>query len=532
MDNQAPNQHPSPSDNSTRGLLRDNEFVGGFYLTEIQLEKVANFRPVKLSSGWTLWHDDRGELLTSSDEDQVQVTVFGTFFHLEIDDKSVLAQKLQLALKESWSNLESELDLLVGRYVVLGSARAENHIYHDALGTRSVYYSTDHSVVSSHYNLLARMLNSSAMRTWDQSRMAMDLTKAPTIRQLLPNFRLNYSTRQIKRYFPNEENEFRNWNHEERQAEVTRLWKKSISSLLSYTPHVVFSITGGMDSRLSIAMASRHWHNLSLYTYGTKSPSGTNYSQAMNRDFLIAQKLIDVIQPREYKFLHLKENKAVKAELAALLEANSITKHGPGLVQRYRAEFPGDDWIHVRSTGLEVVRNHFGSDESVKSIIRMCERDGASDFHSRISELGYSSPKFGYNRKDLLYWELRMGKWHSEVLNENDAAFETILPHNSRRILKILLSYSKSERKDAYAIKELINRNAAILNFFGMNDTRNLYEVIRDEHSGTTNASASPIPSPIGKPLSKNSRSIVIRGAKRIKKAIGNKFSHLTNDSK
>src|SRR5699024_2986716 len=105
-------------------------------------------------------------------------------------------QKLQLALKESWSKLESELELLVGRYIVLGSARAENHIYHDALGTRSVYYSTDHSVVSSHYNLLARMLNSSAMRTWDQSRMAMDLTKAPTIRQLLPNFRLNYSTRQ------------------------------------------------------------------------------------------------------------------------------------------------------------------------------------------------------------------------------------------------------------------------------------------------------------------------------------------------
>src|SRR5699024_6605688 len=85
------------------------------------------------------------------------------------------------------------------------------------------------------------------------------------------------------------------------------------------------------------------------------------------------------------------------------------------------------------------------------------------------------------NRRDLFYWEIRMGKWHSEILNENDAAFETVLPHNSRRILKLLLSYSPEQRKSSFAVKELINSNAPILNFFGVNDKRNLYEIVRDE---------------------------------------------------
>lgn len=491
---------------------RDHRFVGGFYLTSDTTHSIENFHPLNLTSNWTFWHDARGNLISKGGQDRTQVVLFGTFYHLEEHDPELAVERLLQAYEVSETKFEDELDLMVGRYVVVVSTSKNNFVYHDALGTRSVYYSTTSDDVSSHFNLLAETIQAESDRTWDEARMAMDLTPSSQIRQLLPNFRLNCESRVPNRYFPIEENEFVGWSHEKKQAEITRLWKHSIDSLLSNNKSVVFSITGGLDSRLSIAMARDHWSDLNLYTYGTKHPKNTHYSKVMNRDYLIAQSLVEVIQPKNYKFLHLAQNQRLTPELTGLLKTNSLTRHGPGLVQRYRMEFPGGDWIHVRSTGIELLRNYFGSNESMQSIIKMCETDGATDFQDRVKDLGYDSPQHGYNRKDLLYWELRMGKWHSEVLNENDAAFETVLPHNNRRIIKLFLSYPISQRRDAFAIKELINSNAPLLNFFGVNDTRNLYEIMRDEDRGEAKVPGAPTAPPIAELLAQTTKIIASRG--------------------
>ena len=80
----------------------------------------------------------------------------------------------------------------------------------------------------------------------------------------------------------------------------------------------------------------------SRFTYGSKEAKDSNYSKVMNRDYQISQNIIEVIRPKEYKFLHLAEYKRIDSSLASLLRSNSY-KHGAGLVQRYRQEFPGDD---------------------------------------------------------------------------------------------------------------------------------------------------------------------------------------------
>lgn len=475
-------------------LHRDQEFVGGFLLTSKEFESVGNYDPVPLLSGWTFWSGNRGILELVTGKRNNQLIVFGNFYHLEENDSGKALQRLLEAFEAGESEFESETDLLVGRYLLVVSSGEQTFVYNDALGTRSVYYSIDGSVISSHFHLLARKLGIETDHAWDERRMAMDLSMSSDIRQLLPNFRLNCEQALPQRYFPRRNNEFSNWSHEEKQAEISRLWKKSLDYLLSNNQNVVFSITGGLDSRLSIAMAHAHWPEIVLYTYGSKKAKDTNYSRMMNKDYLISRELVDYIQPKEYKFIHLADNKRLHPALSSLIKANSITRHGPGLVQRYRDEFPGDNWVHVRSTGIEVTRSYFGTNDSVASITRTCELDGATDFHSRIRELGYDAPQFNYNKKDLIYWELRMGKWHSEVLNENDAAFETILPHNSRRLIKLFLSYPLPQRRSAFALKELINDNAPILNFFGVNDTRNLYEIVRD---GNKTKSGSPTDSSI-----------------------------------
>lgn len=526
MDQRSAENNGFQTSESTLSSNRDQEYVGGFYLTKSELESVRHFRPMRLISNWTFWHDKRGFLVSKINQNEAQIVVAGTFYHLDEIDQDDAVERLLRSYEQSIESFEYELDLLVGRYVVVVSTKNQVVVYHDALGTRSVYYSTTSKDVASHYNLLAETLAVEQDRTWDEARMAMDLTLSPQIRQLLPNFRLDCDIQTPTRFFPVSENEFTHWTHEEKLVEITRLWKRSINDLLTLNKSVVFSITGGLDSRLSVAMAHDHWKELNLYTYGSKQPKNTHYSKVMNRDFKIPQSLIEIIQPKDYKFLHLAENKRLPTQLSDLIQTNSITRHGPGLVQRYRTEFSGDDWIHVRSTGVEVMRNYFGADESLRSIIRMCELDGATNFSDRIKTLGYDSPQHGYNRKDLIYWELRMGKWHSEVLNENDAAFETILPHNSRRLIKLFLAYSVPDRRSAFAIKELINRNAPLLNFYGVNDTRNLYEIVRDANDGNINLGSSPGKAPSTKELVLQTAKIVrVRGVQSVKRRLGNAAS-------
>ena len=508
--------------------LRDQEFVGGFFLTSKEFETVENYDPVPLLSGWTFWNSNRGVLKLVTGNHNNQLIVFGNFYHLEEKDSGKALQRLLEAFEAGELEFESETDLLVGRYVLIVVSGSQTFVYNDALGTRSIYYSIDGSAISSHFHLLARQLGIETDHEWDERRMAMDLTMSSKIRQLLPNFRLDCEQALPQRYFPRRKNEFSDWSHEEKIAEITRLWKTSLDSLLAINQNVVFSITGGLDSRLSISMAHAHWSEIVLYTYGSKEAKDTNYSRMMNKDYLISRELVNYIQPKEYRFIHLADNKRLHPELSSLIKTNSITRHGPGLVQRYRDEFRGDDWVHVRSTGIEVTRSYFGSNDSVASITRTCELDGATDFHSRIHELGYDAPQYEYNKKDLIYWELRMGKWHSEVLNENDAAFETILPHNSRRLIKLFLAYPLPQRRSAFALKELINDNAPILNFFGVNDTRNLYEIVRDGIN-TKNESSHDSTVPTSKELVTHTTKLVSsRGIRSLKRRFRIIFSRIS----
>lgn len=512
--------HVSSEETQDQNNIRDTKYVGGFYLTSEAHHAVSNFVPLHLRNGWTFWHSSRGLLQTTNDDGNQELVLFGTFFHLNEENNKIAAERLLRAYISGEEEFECEFDNFVGRFVLLINSPTECCVFNDALGTRSIYYAVDQQAVSSHYNLLATKLGEAPVRTWQESRMAMDLTKSSQINQLLPNFKLDCLKSESSRFFPVQANEFSTWSHNDKQTEITRLWTASLDRLLNGTNQVVFSISGGLDSRLSVAMAHEYWENLNLYTYGTKVPKDTKYSQVMNRDYVIAHELIEIIRPKNYKFIHLAENRKLQPALATLLKTNSLTQHGPSLVQRYREEFPGDDWIHVRSNGIEVARGYFGFKDSVESIIKTCQNDGAIDFHSRLEILGYGSPQHGYNRRDLFYWEIRMGKWHSEVLNETDAAFETILPHNSRRIIKLLLSYSPEQRKSSFAIKELMNRNAPILNFFGINDERNLYEIVRDERPRNTNASNIPRPLTSAALIKQTTKILISRGLKKVKNLI------------
>src|SRR5699024_7778590 len=153
--------------------------------------------------------------------------------------------------------------------------------------------------------------------------MSMDLSKSAEILQLLPNFRLDCHTRDVERYFPCQENEFNDWSHEEKQAEISRLWKRSLKALFHQDKSIVFSITGGLDSRLSVSVAHQHWNDINLYTYGSKQAKESHYSRVMNRDYAISQQLVEIIEPKTYVFIAIAANKKASTTLSLLHTRNA-----------------------------------------------------------------------------------------------------------------------------------------------------------------------------------------------------------------
>ena len=199
-------------------------------------------------------------------------------------------------------------------------------------------------------------------------------------------------------------------------------------------------------------------------------------------DYEIVQQLIPYIGTAKHDFIKFGELSPLKDEIKTVASLNSTLSHGRYLLPAYRELFPEHDWFHLRGNGVEIVRKYWGNkaDDSATRVLRMLQHENPYDVARRFRELNYDSPHHGYRLWDLAYWEIRMGRWLSEIMNETDAAFDTFLPIGSRVMIEALLSAPDDMRESGADIRELINRNNPVLNFVGTNDRRNLYEQVRD----------------------------------------------------
>lgn len=211
-------------------------------------------------------------------------------------------------------------------------------------------------------------------------------------------------------------------------------------------------------------------------------------------NIVVKQILTDININHKFLYFSNDDNDFTENELN-VLSKNSIKGHGRFLIRHYNNNFKEEDIIHIRANLLEIGRayylkldrpNHIKSvknvfDNSFKSNkLKISKEILDNRFFKSIDELYYDEV-FDYHMLDLYYWENRMGRWFSEVLNETDSAFETFLPFNMRSIIDLSLSFGIEKRREDYMFKELINRNYPILNFYGENNVKNVYEQIRDE---------------------------------------------------
>lgn len=366
---------------------------------------------------------------------------------------------------------------LAGRFVLLRMDKGgKMYVYHDTSATRSVYYSIACRLVSSHISLLASLVGASRLPYAEKDvRYALDFTGFRDLYALLPNHRIEISSMFVERYFPVKLNQFLSWSIEDKLNEAERLWSNSVNALCSRNEQIAVSVTGGADSRVTLAFLRGYWDRVHSFTYGLNAEAASKYSKVMSKDFALARQLVDICGLSHHSFIDLSDLPPLGEDLRGLLQLNTVAAHGQRLVGAYRRTYPGDGWTHIRSTAIEVMRGYWGktaSEARVRNIVNPANLPGVDE---RFPRFGYLSDMHGYTNSDLMYWELRMGKWHGEIMNENDAAFDTVLPQSVRRLFEIFLSFDYVDRKSSRFLYELVSRRAPWLHFVGINDMKNLW---------------------------------------------------------
>ncbi|MFD2759365.1 hypothetical protein [Gulosibacter faecalis] len=417
------------------------------------------------------------------------------------DCESPAAELFALLGAQGDAGVEEALYDFAGRYAVILRRDERVTAYTDAGGTRSVYFNSRDGVIGSHFSVLANAATGGERRPPlpgaknTRQEAYWDLTWHSDISIIYPNNRLELPEGKQVRFHLTKPNRYVDVSGEERLATIEQLWHEQLDRMVAASEGrpIAFSMTGGQDSRTSLALARDYRKYFSSFTYTSEAavagkPGATYWAKTMSGDYEIVRAMAEFL-PDQHRFIVKKDSKDWQQRNAEVMQRNTANGHGAWLLPHYMEQFPDPRTIHYRGNLLEIGRMSMRGSLARSPQRRMAElakyyasKTGveaelmADFFLEKMVQMGFDSLDASYVITDVFYWENRHVRWYSEVLNETDTAFDTITPINVRRSIDALLAFPVAQRNRSYAQHELIHRNWPVLEFFPFNATENLYE--------------------------------------------------------
>lgn len=459
-----------------------------------------------LAGDYELSFDTSRAVVRAVSTDGTEVLVYGRCYVLGQKRKGSepldAAQFLAGGLDASPAEFLDRLDLLAGRWIALTARHGLITLYHDAVGTRSVYFDAEHGAAASHSTMLGEILDRKPSGVIKPS-MTWGLSNFQGITALLPNHRLQVRTGTVERYWPRETNPWTERSEEARLQRVIDLWHEQMDQVMAAGLPVCCALSGGLDSRVSLALSAPYMDRIRTYTYGASATARPSSAEVLNRDVALVEPLVRLLGLDHQVIQGNAQTRGLQPSETEAIAKNSLAVHGRWLIPHYLEEFPAPDGLVLRANAFEVGQHKWASptDDDPAAAARTLwlrrariagvEIPGSSledHVDKAFAAQGFDGQLHGYLASDLTHWEFRLGRWAAEAFNEIDLAFEPLVPLNCRATLTPLLAFERQQRASHHAFRELINMACPVLNFFGINDATNLYENWRD--SGSTPAPA------------------------------------------
>lgn len=475
----------------------------GFAFADEKLTNIPDrYNYTKVLNRYHFYFSDSIELKLY-EEQKSFIIIHGHFAHVGINDEyesNELLKNLLYQYKGNYTQYLETLDFIGGRYVIIIGDEEHVNIYPDAGHTRSVYVAMTKNIVASHVHLINDQLKEEKSNISYALSNALLKTPYKNIQSLIPNHVFNMYEKEYTRFFPREENRYKKLDENERLELFERFWKKQLEYYFSKYDNFVLSLSGGGDSRFSLALLREHLDEVQVFTYAnTDGQDDTNAtSKMLSLDNTIVKQMLHDIRLNHQFFYFDKKNMQLTKEQNNIVNKNTISRHSAYLIPFFLENYPQNDLMHFRANLLEIGQARYmrhGMRESNidelkitfnKKYKKFLKPEDDEDTFDRtleefLTDMDYGTGVYDYHLLDLYNWEIRLSRWHSEILNTHDVVFDTVTPYNHRAIIDISLSFDYEKRRDEYMYKELINRNYPILNFYGDNSELNLYEQVRNK---------------------------------------------------
>lgn len=368
-------------------------------------------------------------------------------------------------------DLLTNLDDLAGRFLLVVSRGDRIELYHDAMGSRSIFYGG--GVAASHAALVSDVLGT-GLREWiipyitSRGYSNRDVKYLPGldssfqgVRQLTPNTRLVLPSCAVERYWP------RGPLRSATRDQALDCLIQHVEGLRCYLEtREIASIAGmsaGRDSRGLVAGLAPLRPR--LFTF-VRSKGGTSTESADSRAARQVAELcgLDLEIVKLAAPPHLD---TAASGFAACFRRNTgyVRGNNSGWIEHFTGE-SDQDALFVRGFGGEVMRGFYSPIPEISPGALANTYDiNAGSAYTRdvfLNFIGVAQWRVdtlhGYGLNDLFYWEHRMGTWGSSALSESDMAFRSIPGYNSRALFTTFMGVSPEVRRESEIFEEAIAR--------------------------------------------------------------------------
>jgi hypothetical protein len=380
-------------------------------------------------------------------------------------------QAVAQAVLAAGADRQAVIDRLIGRFVVIAApSGGEPEIQTDAIGLRSAYFARSGGgiVAGSHAALVAEGAFALSPPAVEQPAKwgypGID-TPHEGVSRLPANIALSLRDGQLRRFFPVAE--IPSTTLDDAWAFAFDQAGRALDALGRRTP-VLVSLTGGMDTRCTLAAARPAWPRLRFFTYIDRRAEIRARHQI---DSAIAADLAHTLGLQHESIVF--DVRDPDPLLNEVLSANAFYHHRRPLAVAYLRQFGAHPWVHARTNMLELGRSNLYAKGHKIAAFEHGPRDAqvmARYYASRIklSHSRHVLPAFeryvascdvaGALRFaspwDLYFVEHRMGAWQANVCAESDVAFDTVIAFNSREIVRRFMGVPQEVRSTSAHLRE------------------------------------------------------------------------------
>lgn len=437
----------------------------------------------KVSIGEYNLHYSNDMDVTVYEENNSQLIALG--YMLDIRDGDLTDIEILRNLSVS-NDIDRELDYINGRYVLIVNKEAKAEVYTDASALLPINYAENQKVISSHDILIEEVLKQNNIEVKplrEELRGSFDFTRYESIFKFNPSLKLDLNTWEFKRYYPDKDIVHKNIDVVIKELEV--YFNEMIKWLKHSQKEIILTLTGGYDSRVSMALTNSFSEKVEYITY--LHPNLARLSERAQEIYdidMFITKAIGTNLNVNHTMVDLADYNLQGNERKNALQTLQ-TAHSFSLIDYFRNERKFNKALHIKSTVYGMGKSDF----PLKKNHNPATYEEMNDFIHGVSKEAVKLPNYNdivkeyYKRNlhsegvgkgrhyfEIFHLESRMGNWHSNVTQETDPELLDFIFVNTRRIIDLLQSPSIQERKDKVLYKTLINKYWPALLFIGVNE--------------------------------------------------------------